>query len=102
MRLDDTEVVVKSFRKNIQVTDKVDPHVFPSNLTRTALYTRLNLFPRAFFLQFTKLANLYWAICACLQFYKPIRTASPVIVLFFLLFVVCIGVLKEWASDSKR
>ena len=102
VRLDDTEVVVKSFRKHIQVIDKVDPHVFPSNLTRTALYTRLNLFPRAFFLQFTKLANLYWAICACLQFYKPIRTASPVIVLFFLLFVVCIGVLKEWASDSKR
>ena len=86
----------------MQVNEKTDPHAFPSNMTRTALYTRFNLFPRAFFLQFTKLANVYWAICSVLQFYKPIQTANPYLVLFFLLFVVCIGVLKEWASDSKR
>ena len=53
-------------------------------------------------LQFTKLANVYWGLCALLQFYPAIRTANPVLVLFFVLVVVMIGVLKEWASDIKR
>ena len=53
-------------------------------------------------LQFTKLANVYWGLGVFLQSYKPIRTANPFLVLFFLLFVVLVGVWKEWWSDSKR
>ena len=53
-------------------------------------------------LQFTKMANVYWGLGVFLQSYKPIRTANPFLVLFFLLFVVLVGVFKEWWSDSKR
>ena len=66
------------------------------------MYSPCDFFPRAFFLQFTKLANVYWGIAALLQFYKPIRTTNPAVILVFLLAVVLIGVAKEWASDSKR
>lgn len=91
-----------SYRENLDPKDPAPAHVFPSNKTRTALYTPCDLFPRAFFLQFTKLANVYWGVAALLQFYRPIRTGNPAVILFFLLFVVLIGVAKEWASDSKR
>ena len=53
-------------------------------------------------LQFRKIANVYWGLCAILQFYKPIRTANPILVLFFSLIVILVGVFKEWWSDSKR
>ena len=66
IKLNDNEEEHKSYRMNVQVGEKLDIHVFPSNITRSALYTRFDLFPKAFFLQFTKLANVYWAICACL------------------------------------
>ena len=48
------------------------------------------------------MANVYWGLGVFLQSYKPIRTANPFLVLFFLLFVVLVGVFKEWWSDSKR
>ena len=43
-----------------------DQNKFPSNKIRTALYTRLSIFPVAFMLQFTKVANIYWGLCAIL------------------------------------
>ena len=66
IKLDDNEKEHKSYRMKVLSGEKLDIHVFPSNITRSALYTRFDLFPKAFFLQFTKLANVYWAICACL------------------------------------
>lgn len=46
-------------------TDKA-PQGFASNKIRTALYSRLTIFPVAFMLQFTKIANVYWGICTVL------------------------------------
>jgi magnesium-transporting ATPase (P-type) len=66
------------------------------------MYTRVSFFPVAFMRQFNKIGNVYWGLCVLLQFYKPIRTSNPIIVLLFVLFVVLVGVWKEWQSDSKR
>ena len=88
--------------KGVSGKEKDDIPQYASNKIRTAMYTRFNFFPKSFMLQFTKLANVYWGICVILQFYEPIRTASPILVLFFLLFVVNVGVFKEWWSDVKR
>ena len=75
---------------------------YASNKIRTALYTRLSLYPVAFMLQFTRVANVYWGIATMLQFYKVIRTAEPLFSLFFLSVVIHVGIFKEWMSDSKR
>ena len=88
------------FTENYGVTDDITK--FPSNKIRTALYTQLSIFPVAFMLQFTKVANIYWGICAILQFYKPIQTANPIFVIATLLVVVLVGVFKEFWADSKR
>lgn len=99
---DVVESCQRSYREDVDPREGVPAHVFPSNKTRTALYTRYDLFPRALFLQFTKLANAYWAVAALLQFYKQVTSGNPLFTIFFLLIVVLIGVAKEWASDSKR
>ena len=91
--------------KNIVVSDgnqeKARP-VFASNKIRTAMYTRLNFYPKSLMLQFTKLANVYWGICTLLLFYEPIRVANPGFVFFFLSIVIHVGIFKEWMSDVKR
>jgi len=91
-----------SLRSSTTDNSSQNMQVFASNKTRTSLYTKWDLFPKAFALQFTKLANVYWAISSCLQFYKPIQTANPILVVFFVLVVVLIGVFKELNSDIKR
>ena len=73
-----------------------------SNIIKTAHYTPYSIVPVAFVLQFTKLANAYWGLTACMQFYDPISTANPGVILAFLLFVVFVGVFKEWWADTKR
>ena len=73
-----------------------------SNKIRTAMYTRFTFLPVSFMLQFTKLGNAYWALSVLLQFYKPIQTANPFMVLLIIMVVVFVGVWKEWWSDSKR
>jgi hypothetical protein len=76
---------------------------FMANKICTSKYTWYNFLPKNFFIQFTKLANIYFLLILILQVIKEmsISNGKPAI-LFPLSFVIIMSAIKDIIEDSKR
>ena len=77
---------------------------FPNNKVTTSQYTCLNFLPKQLFIQFSKVANLYFLILVFLQIIPgmaPSETGA-VMTLLPLLFVVGVSMTKDFFEDRKR
>jgi len=53
-------------------------------------------------LQFTQVINIFYLINAVLQFFPAISTNNPLVTIIPLLFVILMGMLREFLADWKR
>lgn len=75
----------------------------PNNKIHTSKYNCLTFIPKNLIEQFTKLANVYFLIIACLQTIKEISTSNGVpVTLFPLTFIVIITAIKDIYEDLMR
>ena len=79
-----------------------DGRAFPSNKISTTKYTIFSFLPLSFALQFARLANVFYLINAILQSIPQISTNDPLATIIPLIYVVLIGMYKEFYADYKR
>jgi hypothetical protein len=75
---------------------------FPSNKISSTKYTIFSFLPLSFALQFARLANVFYLINAVLQSIPQISTNDPLATIIPLIYVVLIGMYKEFYADYKR
>ncbi|EEB91726.1 hypothetical protein MPER_09870 [Moniliophthora perniciosa FA553] len=77
-------------------------HVYTTNQVITSKYTILTFLPRNLLEQFRRIANIFFAGIAILQFFPKFSTISPGLVLLPLLIVLTITAAKDAYEDIKR
>ena len=76
---------------------------FTMNSIRTTKYTILTFLPKNLFLQFSKMANVYFLFIMILQILPPISiTSGQPAILLPLLFVCAVSAIKDMFEDIKR
>lgn len=77
--------------------------MYRNNKVSTGKYNVLNFLPRNLFVQFSKMANLYFLVMCIMEVYKPISDSGgqPVVALP-LAFVVGLSMVKDLFEDVKR
>lgn len=74
----------------------------PSNRLKTTKYNIFTFLPITFFLQLTKVVNLFFLINGVLQCIPGISTNNPLTTMIPLSFVILLGILKEAVVEIKR
>lgn len=77
-------------------------HMYHTNQVVTSKYTVLTFLPRNLLEQFRRIANVFFAAIAILQFFPKFSTISPGLVILPLLAVLAITALKDGYEDIKR
>ncbi|OCB86698.1 phospholipid-translocating P-type ATPase [Sanghuangporus baumii] len=77
-------------------------HVFTSNQVITSKYNIVTFLPRNLLEQFRRIANIFFALIAILQFFTIFSTISPGLVILPLLIVLLITACKDGYEDIKR
>lgn len=77
-------------------------HVYPTNQVITSKYTIITFLPRNLLEQFRRVANIFFAVIAILQFFSLFSTISPGLVILPLLLVLGITACKDGYEDIKR
>ena len=75
---------------------------FESNFVRTSKYTIFSFLPKALFLQFMRLANVYFLIIAILLSIKVISPLNPLTAWAPLIIVIAISMIREGYEDFQR
>ena len=75
---------------------------FVSNHISTTRYSWYSFVPIALLIQFTKVSNTFYLVCAILQSFPEISTNDPLATIIPLSYVVAVGMLKEFLADFKR
>ncbi|THH16144.1 hypothetical protein EW146_g4435 [Bondarzewia mesenterica] len=77
-------------------------HVYHTNQVITSKYTILTFIPRNLLEQFRRIANIFFAVIAILQFFNKFSTISPGLVILPLIFIWGLTGLKDGYEDIKR
>ncbi|KAI6045617.1 hypothetical protein EDC04DRAFT_2865155 [Pisolithus marmoratus] len=77
-------------------------HVYCTNQVITSKYTVITFLPRNLLEQFRRIANIFFALIAILQFFPEFATISPGLVILPLLIVLGITAVKDGYEDIKR
>ncbi|KAH8117016.1 phospholipid-translocating P-type ATPase [Phellopilus nigrolimitatus] len=77
-------------------------HVYNVNQVITSKYTFITFLPRNLLEQFRRIANIFFAVIAILQFFSEFSTISPGLVILPLLIVLAITAVKDGYEDVKR
>ncbi|KAK7034698.1 hypothetical protein VNI00_012105 [Paramarasmius palmivorus] len=77
-------------------------HVYTTNQVITSKYTVITFLPRNLLEQFRRVANVFFAGIAILQFFSKFSTISPGLVLLPILIVLTITAAKDGYEDIKR
>lgn len=75
---------------------------FKSNYIRTTKYTAITFFPVCLFVQFKRLANIYFLIMAILQSISIISPLNPTTAILPLVFVIAVSMIREGIEDYMR
>ncbi|KAH9603626.1 hypothetical protein KSS87_014153 [Heliosperma pusillum] len=75
---------------------------FSSNEIRTSKYTMLNFLPKNLFIQFHRVAYLYFLAIAALNQLPPLAVFGRTVSLFPLLFVLSVTAIKDGYEDWRR
>lgn len=76
--------------------------MFPSNEIVTAKYFKITAFFKAFISQFMRIPVIYFSVIAILEAISYISPYSPIPTFVALIFVVCLGVIRELFEDLNR
>ncbi|XP_056684438.1 phospholipid-transporting ATPase 1 [Spinacia oleracea] len=79
-----------------------DKYEFSSNEIRTSKYTLLNFLPKNLFIQFHRVAYLYFLAIAALNQLPPLAVFGRTVSLFPLLFVLSVTAVKDGYEDWRR
>lgn len=77
-------------------------YVYCTNQVITSKYTVITFLPRNLLEQFRRIANIFFAFIAILQFFPEFATISPGLVILPLLIVLGITAVKDGYEDIKR
>ena len=75
---------------------------FHNNHIDTTKYNIFTFIPKALLLQFVRLANIYFLICAILQCIPLISPLNPVTAVVPLVFVLSVSIIREGIEDYAR
>ncbi|KAJ4832556.1 hypothetical protein Tsubulata_000124 [Turnera subulata] len=110
----------RSRRKSVQFDDNVlcdedarfiyindprrtnDKYEFTGNEIRTSKYTLITFLPKNLFIQFHRVAYLYFLAIAALNQLPPLAVFGRTVSLFPLLFVLCVTAIKDGYEDWRR
>lgn len=79
-----------------------DKYEFASNEIRTSKYTLFNFLPKNLFIQFHRVAYLYFLAIAALNQLPPLAVFGRTVSLFPLLFVLSVTAVKDGYEDWRR
>ena len=75
---------------------------FKNNKIDTTKYNIFTFIPKALLLQFVRLANIYFLICAILQCIPIISPLNPATAVVPLVFVLSVSIIREGIEDYAR
>ena len=75
---------------------------FKNNTISTTKYNIITFLPKAFLLQFIRLANIYFLICAILQCIPIISPLTPATAVVPLIIVLSVSIIREGIEDYSR
>ena len=75
---------------------------FKNNTISTTKYNAITFLPKAFLLQFIRLANIYFLICAILQCIPIISPLTPATAVVPLIIVLSVSIIREGIEDYSR
>lgn len=75
---------------------------YASNYIKTTKYTIITFLPLSLFLQFGRVANIYFLIIAILQSVPVISPLSPYTAILPLAFVLAVSMVREGIEDYRR
>ncbi|KAI3911404.1 hypothetical protein MKW98_010291 [Papaver atlanticum] len=79
-----------------------DKYEFTGNEIRTSKYTVITFLPKNLFIQFHRVAYLYFLAIAALNQLPPLAVFGRTVSLFPLLFVLCVTAIKDGYEDWRR
>lgn len=79
-----------------------DKYEFTGNEIRTSRYTFITFLPKNLFIQFHRVAYLYFLAIAALNQLPPLAVFGRTVSLFPLLFVLCVTAIKDGYEDWRR
>ncbi|KAJ4970123.1 hypothetical protein NE237_003222 [Protea cynaroides] len=79
-----------------------DKYEFTGNEVRTSKYTVITFLPKNLFIQFHRVAYLYFLAIAALNQLPPLAVFGRTVSLFPLLFVLCVTAFKDGYEDWRR
>ncbi|KDP21859.1 hypothetical protein JCGZ_00646 [Jatropha curcas] len=79
-----------------------DKFEFTGNEIRTSKYTFITFLPKNLFIQFHRVAYLYFLAIAALNQLPPLAVFGRTVSLFPLLFVLCVTAIKDGYEDWRR
>ncbi|XP_027350976.1 phospholipid-transporting ATPase 1-like isoform X2 [Abrus precatorius] len=79
-----------------------DKYEFTGNEIRTSKYTFITFLPKNLFIQFHRVAYLYFLAIAALNQLPPLAVFGRTVSLFPLLFVLCVTAIKDGYEDWRR
>ena len=75
---------------------------FTDNKINTTKYNLITFIPKALLIQFVRLANIYFLICAILQCIPIISPLTPAIAVVPLVIVLSVSIIREGIEDYSR
>uniref|UniRef100_A0A2P2MSF1 Phospholipid-transporting ATPase n=1 Tax=Rhizophora mucronata TaxID=61149 RepID=A0A2P2MSF1_RHIMU len=79
-----------------------DKYEFTGNEIQTSKYTLITFLPKNLFIQFHRVAYLYFLAIAALNQLPPLAVFGRTVSLFPLLFVLCVTAIKDGYEDWRR
>lgn len=105
VQFDDSIVLHEDAARLIYINDPKrtnDKYEFTGNEIRTSKYTFLTFLPKNLFIQFHRVAYLYFLAIAALNQLPPLAVFGRTVSLFPLLFVLCVTAIKDGYEDWRR
>ena len=91
------------FEVNTVFNKKQRARRFRNNRISTTKYNCLTFLPKDLFFQFSKMANFYFLLLACMELFPQISDSGGSPVMFMpLIFVVSVSMIKDAIEDYKR
>ncbi|CAJ1948226.1 unnamed protein product [Sphenostylis stenocarpa] len=105
VQFDDNIIIHENNANLIYINDPIktnEKYEFAGNEIQTSRYTLLTFLPKNLFIQFHRVAYLYFLAIACLNQLPPLAVFGRTVSLFPLLFVLCVTAIKDAYEDWRR
>ena len=83
-------------------TENINSFHYKNNKIDTTKYNFITFIPKALLIQFVRLANIYFLVCAILQCIPIISPLTPVTAVVPLVFVLSVSIIREGIEDYSR